>query len=246
MFSSRSIRWRLQAWLAFFLVLLLTGFCLSVYHLERMGRMTRFDGELETRVSALSVALRGNGPPRGRGRPPEPPPPSGDFGRPAPPPSDFIHGPGRRPQGGPPIIKIPAETENLFQKEEGSDYYYYRIWVAGRQLASEGVPSDVSLPERASQETRLKFRTRQGYREAYHFTERGDCVLVGRSLSGENTVLNRFAWLLSGAGIGVLFIGIAGGWWLTGRAIRPIEEISETARRISGGNLAERDRKSVV
>jgi len=46
--------------------------------------------------------------------------------------------------------------------------------------------------------------------------------------------------LLSGAGLGVFLIGIAGGWWLTSRAIRPIEEISETARRISAGNLAER------
>ena len=31
-----------------------------------------------------------------------------------------------------------------------------------------------------------------------------------------------------------------GGWWLAGRAIRPIDQISTTASRISAGNLSER------
>ena len=35
-----------------------------------------------------------------------------------------------------------------------------------------------------------------------------------------------------------LCLGI--GWWLTTRAIRPVEEISAAANRISAGNLSER------
>jgi len=46
--------------------------------------------------------------------------------------------------------------------------------------------------------------------------------------------------MLGAAGSAVLALGLGGGWWLTTRAIRPIEEISAAARRISAGNLAER------
>src|SRR6185437_15153238 len=35
-------------------------------------------------------------------------------------------------------------------------------------------------------------------------------------------------------------IGLGGGWLLSGRAIRPIQAISETARRISGSDLSRR------
>lgn len=242
--SSRSIRWRLQAWLAFFLVLLLTGFGFSVYHLERTGRLNRFDSELESRVSTLSMAVRGGGAPRGRERerPPEPPPYPEDFDEP-PPPRDphFRGGPPRGPDERPGPVRIPAEVDALFSKGAPTEYYYYRIWQGDRApVASAPSPEDVSLPVQVSRDTSLRFRTRGGYREAFHFTERGDCILVGRSLEGENAALRKFALLLSGAGLGVFFIGIAGGWWLTSRAIRPIEEISETARRISAGNLAER------
>ena len=38
----------------------------------------------------------------------------------------------------------------------------------------------------------------------------------------------------------VLAFGLGGGWWLTTRAIRPVEEISAAASRISAGNLSER------
>jgi heavy metal sensor kinase len=43
-----------------------------------------------------------------------------------------------------------------------------------------------------------------------------------------------------GAGCALLAIGLGGGWWLTSRAIRPIEDISAAASRIAEGNLSER------
>jgi heavy metal sensor kinase len=52
--------------------------------------------------------------------------------------------------------------------------------------------------------------------------------------------MNRFTGLLLAAGSVVLAFGLGGGWWLAGRAIRPIAKISATAGRISAGNLAER------
>ncbi|MFN7141336.1 MAG: sensor histidine kinase, partial [Limisphaerales bacterium] len=49
-----------------------------------------------------------------------------------------------------------------------------------------------------------------------------------------------FALWLSGAGLAVVVIGLAGGWFMAGRAIRPIEQISSTAQRIADGKLSER------
>jgi heavy metal sensor kinase len=50
----------------------------------------------------------------------------------------------------------------------------------------------------------------------------------------------RLAWVLLAAGGAVLALGLGGGWWLTARAIRPVEDISAAAMRISAGNLSER------
>jgi heavy metal sensor kinase len=45
---------------------------------------------------------------------------------------------------------------------------------------------------------------------------------------------------LIGVGIGLTVFGLAGGWWVAGHALRPIGEISATARQIAGGNRGKR------
>ena len=45
---------------------------------------------------------------------------------------------------------------------------------------------------------------------------------------------------LAGVGGIILLLGLAGGWWLVSRAIRPIEDISATAVKISAGDLSQR------
>jgi HAMP domain-containing protein len=52
--------------------------------------------------------------------------------------------------------------------------------------------------------------------------------------------MHRFAWWLVAAGGAVLALGLSGSWLLATRAIRPVEEISAAASRISAGNLSER------
>jgi heavy metal sensor kinase len=45
---------------------------------------------------------------------------------------------------------------------------------------------------------------------------------------------------LTAVGGVILFVGLAGGWWFVGRALRPISEISATAAKISAGDLSQR------
>jgi heavy metal sensor kinase len=68
----------------------------------------------------------------------------------------------------------------------------------------------------------------------------GERVLVGRSVERERQDLRKLAWVFIGVGAGVLAIGLAGGWLLSSRAIRPIHTISETARSISASDLSRR------
>jgi heavy metal sensor kinase len=83
-------------------------------------------------------------------------------------------------------------------------------------------------------------RTRAEVREAFLFLPHGECLLVGQSLAPERAAMRRLALWLFIAGASVLVFGLAGGWWLATRTIRPIEDISATAVRISAGDLSHR------
>src|SRR5689334_16994618 len=70
----KSIRWRLQIWYGLLLLAVLAGFGITAYELQRGKQFRRTDDELRRRVAELGNALRANGPPRDRGRPPDRPP----------------------------------------------------------------------------------------------------------------------------------------------------------------------------
>ncbi|HET6149032.1 MAG TPA: ATP-binding protein [Polyangia bacterium] len=51
----------------------------------------------------------------------------------------------------------------------------------------------------------------------------------------------RYQWLASAVTVGALaLLSIGAGWWLTGRALRPLHRITETARRLSMSSLHQR------
>jgi two-component system OmpR family sensor kinase len=78
------------------------------------------------------------------------------------------------------------------------------------------------------------------FREIQMVMPPGERILVGRSVARQMADLRNTALMLTGVGAGILLLGLVGGWWLASRAIRPIENISSTAAKISGGDLAQR------
>jgi two-component system, OmpR family, sensor kinase len=136
---------------------------------------------------------------------------------------------------------VPASVKEMFPGEAGEGYYYV-VWT-GRQAqvqSSENAPAAVPLPQREARDTQTRFRDRGGMREAYHFTEMGECVLAGRPVGKDLAGMKPYAARLSLIGVAVLVVGLGGGWVLTTRSIRPIEQIAGAAKRISEGKLSER------
>ena len=261
---TRSIRWRMQLWQAFLLVCVLSGFGVTAYQLHRTNRLSQVDRELERRVAALSSDVRGRPPfpPPGEpfrsdlGPPPQPgvmeelgPPPE-------PPPFDRKRGSrlprrlglefrGRRggPEDwhGPREVRLSDRTLSLFEPSESEDFYY-AVWSRDGTLLKRATngPPEVPFPAAPEGDTGVHARGRGSFREAFHFTEMGDCVLAGRSITSDLKGLRRFAWWLACAGGAVLTLGLGGGWLLASRSLRPIEHISSAASRISAGSLSER------
>ena len=155
----KSIRWRLQVWLAFLLVCVLTGFGVTVYQLQRLNQLKQIDEELERRVAALDRAVRGGPPPVfGRGRPPfdgRPGEPGFDDGGNRPPPplhggrEFFPPGPGPEMKLRPREIRITPEVSSLFD-DTRTNGFYFAIWSRDRTLlkSSTNAPVDVPLPVR--------------------------------------------------------------------------------------------------
>ncbi len=251
----KSIRWRLQAWHSLILVAVLIGFGVTAYRVARGNQLRRIDQELQQR---LMTAFR-PGPPgephfQKRPNPPqsqpsEEPPPEG-------PPAEARH-PERRP-GGFGHEKDPLAWRQHMQEviahagalEAGqTNAFYYILWQHdGALLASSpGAPTDVPMPveiegpeKQAGDRGGAITRTRGELREFCICFPFGDRALVGRSMAPDLAAMHRLALWLVAAGSAVLALGMAGGWWVASRAIRPIEDISATAVKIAGGDLSQR------
>jgi two-component system OmpR family sensor kinase len=87
---------------------------------------------------------------------------------------------------------------------------------------------------------RFEFVDFENYRTTADALPSGEIIWVGCSIVPELKELNRTALKLTGFGGIILFFGLAGGWWIASRAIRPIKEISSTAVKISAGDLSQR------
>ena len=230
-----SIRWRLQLWHGLLLVMVLAGFGFTAWRLQRATHFQRVDQELDRQVQVIFKGIGGPG-----GKPPGHPPHDGfrprrpEEGRSEPAPERNEEGP-----PGPREFAMLVPDASAFADESGRTYYCVLWNRNGREIfRSAAAPADVPCPEPAagSRDSRLRGNTR----ELFFYTPPGERFLIGRDISDELAGMRRFAWLLASAGVVVLVLGLAGGWWVSTRALSPIAAISAAAARISTGDLAQR------
>ncbi len=244
-----SIKWRLQIWYGLILVAVLAGFGVSAYQLERNRVFRRVDGEIHRRTGALAELLhnphRNGQPPHGRDG--QPPPPEFADDRPPPEPDE------------PPHFDLPPRVAALFGTNDPANFYYRISFVAergGREIARSDnyrkPPVELaSFRSTLISENRIEDGPARPAerppalnvgedRIAMESLPSGELLEVGCSIAPELRELQRTALSFWGVGAMVLLVGMAGGWWFVGRALRPIADISATAAKISSGDLSQR------
>jgi two-component system, OmpR family, sensor kinase len=243
----KSIKWRLQLWYGLILVVVLAGFGFTAYQLERGRLLGRIDDELHRRMEVLKSAMH-RPPPRGPGRD-EPP-----FGRPP---------PGQFPDEGSPV-KNPHPTREFYLPPEAAHFFdpsdpngfYFTIYRDGSALARSTnqpvrnviIPLWNSINSVNTLAPRLPNSSKPSsvanifgnYREIVDGLPSGEIICVGCSIVPETKELHLTALKLTGIGGVILFFGLAGGWWIVSRSLRPIIAISSTAVKISTGDLSQR------
>jgi heavy metal sensor kinase len=157
-------------------------------------------------------------------------------------------------------VTIPGTVLSRFGDGNPSQLYFAlwtaegpqpKVWTSdGMQFKSVAMAADVPDPVAPltgfapmgppSQPEPPVVRQRGDLREAYVQVFGGAVVLVGRSIAADKAELRRSAWLLGLSGVGVLLFGLAGGWYLSVRAVRPIRAITAVAQEISASNLSRR------
>jgi two-component system OmpR family sensor kinase len=230
-----SLRLRLGIWYGLVLLVVLAGFGFTAFQSAWQDQLQRVDRELNAQ---LDLALKADGDPVG--------PPGRGSG---PPTKNDPFVMGIRTVIGENISEISRRN-----RAAGSQYYVAFLDDDGTLFArTDNAPAMIpapSSPERRRPTAELipntivttQWRTRDRWREAYRTLPLGDSVLAGVSLESERTEMGKRALLFALAGVGLLVCGIAGGWWLTGKALRPIDEICRSAAVIAAGDLKERIR----
>ena len=238
----KSIKWRLQIWYGLILVAVLTGFGITAYQLERGKMYRQIDGELIRRIGALANVLR--------------PPPRGPDAEERP----FDRSPPKRyPEDGPPgqnlrspgEFHLPLELAGLFGPADPNNFYFIINSRDGTELArSTNAPKvRVVVDTRKGDELFLQrpdffhstsVQTVGKFRDMIQTLPPGEMIRVGCPIAPALKEFRLLILKLAGVGGVILLFGLAGGWWLVARAIRPIEDISATAVKISAGDLSQR------
>jgi heavy metal sensor kinase len=248
----KSIKWRLQIWYGLILVVVLAGFGITAYQLERNRQFRQIDEELHRRVGVLGNALH-RPPPRRPDAEQQPfdRPPPGQFPDNGPPEQNF------RP---PTEFHLPEQDAHFFDASDPHGFYFKIIARDGNEIG-RSTNQPAALIEHALESgldshpannfdqvsatpgnspRQPKVLNFDNYREIRDVLPSGENIAVGCSITPELKELRHTALNLVAVGGLILLVGLAGGGWLVARAIKPISSISATAVKISAGDLSQR------
>jgi heavy metal sensor kinase len=247
----KSIKWRLQLWYGLILVVVLAGFGGTAYQLERNRQFSHIDQELHRRVGVLANALR------------RPPPRRLEQGFFRPPPDQMSDDAPPMQQGNrpPPEFRLAPENVHLFGTNDPNGFYFHITMVVEnnrKEIARSDNYRDLVEPaavtpydhffdqinhaDQPPEKLPAMLKTMDYHEERMtaDFLPSGEFIEVGCSIAPELKELHRTALNLTAIGGLILLVGLAGGWWFVGRALRPVSEISATAAKISAGDLSQR------
>lgn len=227
-----SIRWHVQLWHGLILLVVVVAFCLATYRLAWNNLERRIDANLtgterllmgglfSATVSSTVTELR-----------------SPDSSRPAQPlPPPLV---AQRLREG--TLILPDHVRQRFSgDEEGFAYHLFADRDGRVILRSPNAPADTTVGSAGGRDFVDDFLTVGSRREHVRSLGPDILVTVGVDITPELAEIHRFRLSIAAAGAGVWLLGLLGGWWIAGRAIKPIATISQTATRIAGGNLTER------
>ena len=259
----KSIKWRLQLWYGLILVVVLAGFGITAYQLDRSRQFRQIDEELHRRIGVLANALH-RPPPRGQNaeRPRQGLPPDGQEDNPPPMGDNPLEGMPERPRnnflnGRPPLeFHLPERDAHLFGTSEVHGFYYIIFpRSGGKEITRSSNYPNHEITTTSVNSLRVvnvfsEFPARiakppqmfsfDDYRETGDVLPSGEQIWVGCSILPELKELHRTAVNLTLVGSLILVVDLAGGWWLVTRALNPIDAISATAVKISAGDLSQR------
>ncbi|HEX5397499.1 MAG TPA: ATP-binding protein [Verrucomicrobiae bacterium] len=225
---TKSIHWRLLLWIAFLMGLSLLALDFTAYRIHLTSRVGQLDEELRHGVAVLSAAIATS--------PSEQLIAAENASKPSDPNANRSRSSLNTP--GPDASRFAAITRQL--AADMADGYYFSIWTGQAATPfwqSTNCPAGTTRPPLSIQ---ARTRTRNGFREAFHTTESGDCILVGRKLSpGLADARLSVVWLVLGSLV-VLTFGLGGSWFIVAGALRPVGKISAAAAKISSGDLSQR------
>ena len=266
----RSLRWRLQAWHALILFLVVAGFGTLLYLESRRAKLDEIDAELLAGARVLEGVLRATPPGLGinpdripdnrRTRPRRPRgdepaskkdfrPPPYDFPPPPPPPPQEFDGPHPRFEEIPPPRRRASALNDAFDLPhslmdrygEGDEAPYFVIRNRQNQVVRSSVESsDVPPDSLAGVYGEIHARNRGRNRELSLLGPDHSTITVGRPIGREIGGLRRMGLRIALSGLIVFVSGLVGGWWLSSRAVRPIKSMSETVESITATSLSRR------
>ena len=115
---------------------------------------------------------------------------------------------------------------------------YFAVYNSAGELIHADPSEDIPAWKNVSKQ--ITYRAVGRNREVLLRGPGDTLIVVGRDIHTLVDRLRASLVQLLVTGLAVLGLGLVGGWWLSGKTIQPIKQISETAGRINVSNLSER------